>query len=456
MARRPLDAPTITLTRAPPGLKQELRDRLWSLRGCYAQGLALDHRGRGRVTFEATAGGEHVDWVSATGHGFYQMAILECMQSRILEWRFADAFTGEFDFTVRLAPGSAGDLHRRLRASPGRPPLPVAALDGDYERVTRRLLDRDDAGALADARRWWRAAPRDLLAALALGQAAEARGELELAGRAYGSLVGFAPTRDMAVRTAAGLPRAHREARPRAPPARSTSARSPATGATPAAARGRDAASRTRGSAPAICPARSSTRARALEATPPRGDARALHQTITEELALVATAWAAAAPEDPRPRDALRRHALDARPAATTLVALTWESTGVDLDLHIWDDDDRYASFREPWLGPPQARGGSFLVSDDADGRGPELFIGHATPRLDLVVHAYAKPPDGVVYGGVSILRLDARARLTAEWRPFVITRPGGVLGLGHIAPNPSAGAHAGEAAPAPADPATR
>ncbi len=424
-------APKLQLTRAPPGLKQDLKVRLDGLRDCYEQGLALDQRGRGGVTFTATAAGESLDWIAARGHGYYQGAILRCMQSRALEWRFEDEpFTGEFDFTIRIRPGPARDIHDRMRSATGRPPFAVAALDDNSAAINGHLLAGEHDDALTSALSWWRSSPRDPLAALAVGHAAAAVGREALAIRAYGSLIEFAPTRAAALRTAAGyIGRLGVDGQARA---RAIFQDALALRDTPQTRRQL-----------ALALIRSGELAdaleqltRALRATPPRGETRALHQTLAEEVSMVAAAMITATPGDPSPRELLAELGLEPSERRATAVALTWEAPGVDLDLHVWDERDDHASFRAPWLGEQRERGGSFLVADIRGGHGPELFRGRGTPRLDLVVHAYDRGAAGVIFGGASILRLDADGRLSAEWRPFVITRPGGVIGLGHVAPS--------------------
>ncbi len=53
----------------------------------------------------------------------------------------------------------------------------------------------DKRNALGVAERWQRAAPADVMALLAFGEALEANGRDDLAARAYGSLIDLYPGR---------------------------------------------------------------------------------------------------------------------------------------------------------------------------------------------------------------------------------------------------------------------
>jgi hypothetical protein len=111
-------------------------------------------------------------------------------------------------------------------------------------------------------------------------------------------------------------------------------------------------------------------------------------------------------------------------------VALSWDTSDSDLDLHVLD---RWG--REVWhsasLGP------SGRIRDDVtDGYGPEVFLvdgeAHGFPYR-VEVRSYRQGPTGHALGSVDIVRHDGRGGLTFDTRPFVIMTEGASVDLGTI-----------------------
>ncbi|MBW2454172.1 MAG: hypothetical protein JRI68_06665 [Deltaproteobacteria bacterium] len=338
---------------------------------------------------------------------------------------------GPGDATIRTRPGP---MHRV--AEQGLPGAAVARVlsramgrTPPYAGTMAQVMDLVETGAteqaVVRALGWRNEEPGDVMALVALGEALEARGNLGLAERAYGSIFDLYPARADLRRFAAGrLERLDSCGAPLVVDAyRKAVADRP------------DHLSGHRLLAYALLRAGHHLEAfSALETA-----FRHLHrsrvdgeQVLREDLGLVGAAWARHAPK--------RREAIVARLASRgcTLATepslrfvLTWETDNNDVDLHVFDGRADHADYSSP-----QLTSGGVLYGDVTNGYGPECFAIHGKARAfpyRLAVHYYSRGPMGYGMGKVEIVEHDGRGRLRFDQRPFVVMNDEAFVDLGMV-----------------------
>ena len=271
--------------------------------------------------------------------------------------------------------------------------------------------------ALLVATRAHLAAPDDVTAFLALGEALEARGDAALAARAYGSIIDLYPNR-------AELLRAAGERLDRVPGARDLAidAYRRAIHESP------DQASTYRLLAYDLM---RELRVEALDVNL-EGLARArrdsVHQMFLEDNGLIAAYLLAHDPEARAYIVARQRQVAPPRP--TLRIVLTWETDANDVDLHVYDRFGNHSFFSARQL----ASGGA-LRDDITTGFGPEMFEVDSPRAFPYRVgaHYYSRGPMGFGCGSVQILRGDGAGNLTIEDRPFVIQADHAMVELGVV-----------------------
>ncbi len=333
---------------------------------------------------------------------------------------------------------------RRPPPRPSSPPPPPVARPGPVEakksrapaqtgrlaEVVQKLERGDVNGGLAQARAWRSEAPGDVLALIALGEAAEKKGDIALAARAYGSLIDLFPSR-------ADLRRFAGQRLERLP---GTAALRLAADSFGQAAKQRpDHPSSHRLYAYALLrsgrPAEAWAAIRAgLSQSYPSGRFAGVDRILAEDAGLLALAWARA---EPKRREAILAEAraagasIDESPSVRFV--LHWETDANDVDFHIHDGRGGHAYYRQKTL----ASGGA-LYADVTTGYGPECFTVPGGPKglaypYRLEAHYYRKGPMGYGMGALHVLQHDGRGGLELEARPFVVMEDGAYLDLGTL-----------------------
>ena len=284
--------------------------------------------------------------------------------------------------------------------------------------------------AMATALAWRAAAPGDVLALVALGEAAEALGDVKLAARAYGSIIDLFPSRADLRRYAGERLARLRDAE--------------------ALALGIDTYARAVESRPdhpsghrllAMALLRAGRHAEAFEAIA-RGQARAyppkfpgVDRILAEDMGLCA---AALVRSEPHRRDEIlgRLRAARARPedAPSVRFVLVWETDANDVDFHIHDARGGHA-----YYASKQLPSGGELYADITQGYGPECFTirGASSERAypyRLQAHYYRRGPMGYGMGSLQIVEHDGAGGLVFEERPYVVMFDRAYVDLGVVA----------------------
>lgn len=308
----------------------------------------------------------------------------------------------------------------------------VSPYEGRMADVMRALAAGDRPRAASVAKGMLEAGPTDLLALLATGEVAEAKGELGRAARAYGSIVDLFGFR-------ADLRRYAAERLERLADAR---AREVARDALAVAAEDRpDHPSGARLHAYALV--REGRHAEAFEvlakahARPGiEGRFRGVPRILAEDLGLVAAAWTKAEPA--RAAEIAKKLAAAGgtpETAPSIRFVLVWETDANDVDFHVTDGLGNHAYYAQPKL----ASGGE-LYADVTTGYGPECFTvrGPAAQRAfpyRLSAHYFRRGPMGFGMGTLHVVEHDGRGGLRVEARPYLVMRDGATVDLGVVRP---------------------
>lgn len=302
--------------------------------------------------------------------------------------------------------------------------------EGRFADVMEKIAAKEKGDeALATARAWQRESPGDVLALVALGEAAEANNLGELAARAYGSVVDLFPNR-------ADLRRFAGERLERLKDA-------PATGLAidtfrKAVADRPDHPSSHRLLAFALL--RDKQYEKAFEAALV-GSRRAydadrflgVDRILREDLGLIGAAWAHAQPA--RKAEILGRvrqagGKIEDRPSLRFV--LDWQTDANDVDFHIHDSQGGHAFYGSPHLGS-----GGDLYADVTTGYGPECFTirlpKEKRPDYKLEAHYYSRGPMGYGMGKLEIIDHDGDGNITFDERPFVVMVDSAYLNLGTV-----------------------
>ena len=371
-----------------------------------------------------------------------------CIASRIARARFSPPRQRQ---TVRAWYDMSGGnvyipptaLANPLRQRPRSRPDPAAQGRAELARIERALRKngpwRDDYGrireqlaaghveeALRAARTWRQAQVGDVMALVALGDAARAHADLALAARAYGSIIDLYPSRADTRRFAGDLLQQ-------------------------LGAKGSDLAIDTFTVASADRPDHPTgfhLLAMALAAagryddalaavdkglkSSHRGTARAIDKVLRDDAADIA---AAAIAQDPGRKEALtaRLQDMGTRPTsgARLRVVLTWETDANDVDLHVFDSDKQHAWFKRRHLQGGRGQ----LYKTAFGGYGPEAFVVNR-PRhhpYRLFAFYYRMGPMGWGMGQAQIIRTDGKGGLGVEARAYVLQRDKAYVDLGAV-----------------------
>lgn len=416
-------------------------------RGCYERALGKRPKLEGRVVvkFEIDRSGI-VASARDDGSEIGSPELLDCVVHEFLKLEFPHPLDEKvlvrypLVFSRGDAPPPARHLVAVKRTAPPAPPREPEPhfdppYDGRFGLVMGALAAGDRAGALASAKRYAVDAPVDVLAYLALGEAAEASGDDELAARAYGSIFALWSYRadlarvagerlgrvgtDAALRIARDAFAAARAERPDQPLGHRLLAFAEYRAGRPEEA--------------------FRTLERALLDNVANDRFVGARPVLASDLGLLGAAWARTAPErrgeiERRTKGAGGR--LESGPSLRAV--LLWETNTTDVDLHVDDADGDHASRKKRAL----ASGGE-LTSAIVDGYGPEAFVLAGERAARRYPYAFrvvlpARGSMGFAPGALQIVEHDGMGHLAFVDKPFVVMngRPG--IELGELAaPSP-------------------
>jgi len=305
-------------------------------------------------------------------------------------------------------------------------PRTADAWDGRFAEVIADIRADRDADALARAMAWRESSPGDEIALIALGEAAEATGDVTLAARAYGSLIDLFPGRADLRRMAGqrlealgepGLPLAidtYRQAvaqRPDHPASHRLLA---------------FALSKAGRHAEAFAAALAGS-----QRSYPSGRFAGVTRILREDVALLAAAWSAAQPDDKTMLAALAAAGVTPDREPSLRFVLSWETDANDVDFHIYDGKGGHAYYSTKMLPGPGE-----LYADVTTGYGPECFTipgkADAFPYV-LQAHYYSRGPMGYGMGKLQAIEHDGKGRLYFKEHPFVIMKDRAFVDLGRI-----------------------
>jgi tetratricopeptide (TPR) repeat protein len=322
-------------------------------------------------------------------------------------------------------PPDSNSLAWQPQQRPPERPKPADAYEGRFALVMQQVGQGNQGGALREAWSWREQNPGDELALLALGEAAEAGKDLELAARAYGSLIdlfpGRADIRRMAGERLEALGSAGLDL------AVDTFAQ--------AVAQRPDHPSSHRLYAFALVKAGRFAEAFAAALVGARqqypwGRFAGAPRILDEDLRLIAAAWLAARPQDEKTiREELARNNVVPDTSPSLRFVLNWETDANDVDFHIYDGRGGHAFYSARSLPS-----GGELYADVTTGYGPECFTipgAAAAFPYTLQGHYYSRGPMGYGMGKLEVVEHDGQGHLRFKEHPFVIMKDSAFVDLG-------------------------
>jgi hypothetical protein len=397
------------------------------MRACYTSQLSSNPSVRGhmdvRVVVDALG-----DVKSAEATTSPSAELKGCVQGVFRSLRFPAPGTGDARFTASFDFVSSGAAVAD-DSNPTNAPK-ASPYDGRFKVVMDRLGNGDKDGALDEAKRWQTEQPGDIMALVALGETYEARGDVKTAARAYGSILELFSFRADSRRFAGE--RLERLADP---------------GALKLAADTYGKAAEQRPDHPAshrlyaFTLLKAGDYEKAFEAMKkgsmrsyPVGRFRGVDRILKEDLGLIASVWAAAAPTR-RNEIMTRLHAAGGseESAPSLRFVLVWETDANDVDFHIYDGKGGHA-----YYGMPNLPSGGSLYADVTTGYGPECFTirGAREKRAypyTLQAHYYSRGPMGYGMGKLEVIDHDGQGHISFEERPFVVMKDRAFVDLGSI-----------------------
>jgi tetratricopeptide (TPR) repeat protein len=301
----------------------------------------------------------------------------------------------------------------------------LPALRGPLADIERALAAGNVDRALVAARGWHDRAPGDVLALIGLGDALEARHDLDTAARVYGSIIDLYPAR-ADFRRFAGE-RLERVGKAQRALIIDTYRR--------AVEQRPDHLTGHRLLAYALV--RDGQYAAAFAAILdgidrhyPENRFAGAERVLAEDVGMIGAAYVAHVPGK---RDEVMAQ-LDRRGIAlatqpSTRFILYWETDGNDVDFHIRDARGDHA-----WYGHRDLRSGGELYADITTGYGPECFAIPGTPHAGpyrLSINYFSQGPMGYGMGLLQLQTFDGRGNLRFEDRPYVIMTDQAFVDLG-------------------------
>jgi tetratricopeptide (TPR) repeat protein len=315
------------------------------------------------------------------------------------------------------------------------------ALHGPLAEIEQALATGKIDAALAKARAWHSKAPGDVLALIGLGDALEAKKDLETAGRVYGSIIDLYPARaDFRRFAGERLERLAGTERSAAGPSREH-------GLLARAQRGLiiDTYRRSVEQRPdhltghrllAYALVRDGQYAAAFAAILASVDRQypsnrfaGAERVLAEDVGMIAAAYIAHGGKRDEVLGELARRRIALATEPSTRFLMYWETDANDVDFHIRDARGGHA-----WYSHKRLRSGGELYADITTGYGPECFAIPGTPKAGpyrLSINYYSQGPMGYGMGLLQIQKFDGQGNLTFEDRPYVIMTNQAFVDLG-------------------------
>ncbi len=430
--------------RLPPEIVQRIvRQNFGRFRRCYESALGPSSNLSGRVTIRFVIGRDGaVGAAHDAGSTLGNPRAIRCIENAFKALSFPVPeggpvtvvypilFGSEVD-EVTAAPLGMGSRPSRIPTLP--PPVdplpqPNNEYEGRFAQVMAFVEKKDTRGALMQAIAWRAEAPGEVLAYLALGEAAELANDKDLAARAYGSVLELWSYRVDMVRLAG-------ERLERVGDSKSLELAADAYAAAVADRPDHPTSHRQRAMALLKLdrPAEAfGVLAAALDRSYANGRFAGVETILRDDLALAGLAWAAA---EPTKREAieekLRRHERSLERAPSLRFILSWETDASDVDLHVGDARGGHAYF-----GNRSLASGGRLEADVTNGYGPEAFTVEEPPTAypyRLRVTYFSRGAMGFGMGKVQIIRHEGGGKLSFDERPFVLMKDHAVVDLGEV-----------------------
>jgi tetratricopeptide (TPR) repeat protein len=311
------------------------------------------------------------------------------------------------------------------------PVAQAAPYEGEFKEVMELLARKANWKAMVKARDWRERDPGDVLALIAIGEAAEAAGDTTSASRAYGSIIDLFPGRaDLRRYAGQRLERIH-DGRALALAADTFRKAAEQRPDHPASHRLLGMALLKMGRPEEAFAALS----KGVEQRYPSGRFAGAERILREDLALAAAAWIRAQPaRRAEIEERLHRKAgISPDHTPSLRFVLVWETDANDVDFHIIDAHGNHA-----YYGSPSLATGGQLYADVTTGYGPECFTIPLAPSAraypyKLQAHYYSRGPMGYGMGKLEIVEHDGKGGLRFEERPFIVMRDGAFVDLGKV-----------------------
>ncbi len=299
------------------------------------------------------------------------------------------------------------------------------ALQGPLAEIERALAAGHADAALAQASAWHKKDPGDVLALIGLGDALEAKQNLETAARVYGSIIDLYPARADFRRFAGErlerLGKAQRaliiDTYRRAVEERPDHLTGHRMLAYALLRDGQYAAAFA-----AILDG--------IDRQYPENRFAGAERVLAEDAGMIGAAYVAhVAGKRDEVLAQLARRRLELATKPSTRFIMYWETDDNDVDFHIRDARGGHA-----WYSHKQLRSGGELYADITTGYGPECFAIPGTPAAGpyrLSINYYSQGPMGYGMGLLQIQKFDGQGNLSFEDRPYVIMTDHAFVDLG-------------------------
>jgi tetratricopeptide (TPR) repeat protein len=427
-------ATTVSGTLAPEVVRRIVRQSHGRFRMCYEQGLQQNPNLDGVVQVRFVIGrtGQVMNAQNG-GSTLPNATVVSCVISAFYGVEFPAPESGivTVQYPIIFEPGSGvRPLANKPFARSSQPEEYDQPWDGKFAEVMAEITAKRFELASARAEQWRDERPNDVLAWVALGRAYRAQGELDRAGRAFGSIIdlwGFrADLRRYVASELEALDRANYLAI-------ATDSYRHALADRP------DHPSSHLWLAIALMKQGDLVAAMKILEIGYRRDFdpryRAARRIFGELIEMCA---AAEMRKDPEHATLIQKRVeefgLTVGTAPSARLLLSWESDANDVDFHVFDQIGTLAYFGAPVLPD---RGGE-LYADVTDGYGPECFAIDAPRkrgdrRYSLFAHYFRRGPMGAGLGKLEIVEHDGKGELSFDTRPYVVTRDGSRVPLGDV-----------------------
>ncbi|HEU4728232.1 MAG TPA: tetratricopeptide repeat protein, partial [Kofleriaceae bacterium] len=299
------------------------------------------------------------------------------------------------------------------------------ALHGPLAEIEHALAAGNADAALARASAWHRKDPGDVLALIGLGDALEAKKNLDTAARVYGSIIDLYPAR-ADFRRFAGE-RLERLGKAQRALIIDTYRRS--------VEQRPDHLTGHRLLAYALV--RDGQYAAAFAAILdgidrqyPDNRFAGAERVLAEDVGMIAAAYLAHVPgKRDEVMGQLARRGIPLPAGPSTRFIMYWETDANDVDFHIRDARGGHA-----WYSHKQLPSGGELYADITTGYGPECFAIQGAPKAgpyQLSINYYSQGPMGYGMGLLQIQKFDGQGNLSFEDRPYVIMTNQAFVDLG-------------------------